>query len=115
MRTMKTLFVLVIFVLVVPGASAEEENSILFPQQVQPKISIRKQCQLNDEWKRYGSLKNCIEDKRHEELVELQKNNMRRQAKISNQAAQERRAIRDENVRRWQWEETKDALDLLSK
>ncbi len=83
------------FALVQPH-SAAEENSILYPKQIQPKLTIRQQCQVNNEWKRHGSIKECIEEKRHEEILVQTTRILQRQEKLADKVQKSRKRIRDE-------------------
>jgi len=86
------------------GAKAEE-NSILYPQQIQRKLSAREQCQLDEQWKQhYGSLRECVEEKRHDEILMGQRKLEKRMEAHAAEAAQvEKRASEERREdRNWQ-------------
>ncbi len=69
---MKTFLLIVVALMTSQAAFSMEENSILYPKQIQPKLTIKQQCQLDDAWKEYESMGECISTKRHEEIVAQQ-------------------------------------------
>lgn len=71
---------------------ADEEGSILYPKQIQPKFTIRQRCEMDQEWKKYGSVEECVAEKRHQEIIANQKKIMRQQIELDEaRKAQDRR------------------------
>lgn len=62
---------------------AEEEGSILYPKQIQPKLTFRQRCEIDNEWKRFGTLQDCVDEKRHEQIVANQKKILRQQIELT--------------------------------
>ena len=75
---------------------AGEQNSILFPKQLQPKLTFKERCEIGQEWKRYGSMRECTAEKRHEELVAIQKENAERAEELANVAAERLKKIQED-------------------
>ena len=46
---------------------------------LQPPPTLRERCIAKKEWKRYGSIKQCIAEKRDEDLISVQKTELRLQ------------------------------------
>lgn len=85
-----------LFLALTVASLAPAANSILYPRQIQPKLTLRERCRQGGEWKRYGSLRACIEEKHHEELVALEKERLEQANEEAARASAERREIRDE-------------------
>lgn len=79
-----------------PNAKADDDFSILYPKQIQPRLTTRQRCRLDNEWKKHGSMKECIEEKRHEEVLSQQKKTALRQEELAEEAVLERQKIRAE-------------------
>lgn len=95
-------------------ALADEETSILFPKQVQPKLTTRQRCELDGEWKKYGSLKECVDEKRHEEVLAKQTRSARRQEQLAYEAALRDKEMRDDARSRYEAEELRRLLKNLN-